>query len=256
MLEHGYLLPYLEPLADSFELIFFDQRLSGRSAGDVDSASVRLATFVDDIEAVRQSLGLGRVHLMGHSWGGLLAMRYAIEYPEQLRSLTLLNSTSPSSVLWQEEEARLLERRTAGDSIEMASIRQSEAFASGQPDAIASMLLTSFKAQFADRSKIDKLDLFVPADYMERSRQFGHMMGDLTDFDFSDELGEISTKTLILYGSVEPGVDLGGAALHDNIRNSELVIIQNAGHFPFIEQPDAFLDAVRDFLGSVRDSQR
>jgi len=256
VLEHGYLLPHLAPLAASFELIFFDQRLSGRSAGQVDSASVRLDTLVADIEALRQSLRLGRVHLMGHSWGGLLAMRYAIQHPENLRSLILLNSMSASSRLWQEEEARLAERRTVEDSIEIATIRETVAFSDGEPGAIAAILLASFKAQFADRSKIAGLELYVPPDYLNRSRQFGYMFGDLTDFDFFDALGTISMPTLILYGSTEPAAEISGEALHDAIPTSELVIIQNAGHFPFIEQPDAFLGAVRGFLDSVQESQR
>jgi proline iminopeptidase len=256
VLEHGYLLPHLAPLAESFELIFFDQRLSGRSAGQVDSASVRLDTLVADIEALRQSLQLGRVHLMGHSWGGLLAMRYAILHPENLRSLILLNSMSASSALWQEEEAKLAERRTVEDSIEIATIRETVAFSNGEPEAIAAILLASFKAQFADRSKIAGLELYVPPDYLNRSRQFGYMAGDLSDFDFFDELGTISVPTLVLYGSVEPAAEISGEALHAAIPNSELVIIPNAGHFPFVEQPDAFLGAVRGFLGSVRDSQR
>jgi len=256
MLEHGYFLPHLAPLAESFELIFYDQRLSGRSAGQVDSASVRLDTLVDDIEALRQSLQLGRVHLMGHSWGGLLAMRYAIQHPENLRSLILLNSMSASSQLWQEEEARLAQRLTVEDSIEIATIRETVAFSNGEPEAIAAILLASFKAQFADRSKIAGLELYVPPDYLNRSRQFGYMIGDLTDFDFFEDLRTISVPTLILYGSAEPAAEISGEALHDAIPTSELVIIQNAGHFPFVEQPDAFLGAVRGFLSSVRESQR
>jgi proline iminopeptidase len=248
VLEHSYLLPHLAPLAEWFELIFYDQRLSGRSAGQVDSASVSLSTFIDDIEAIRQALGLGAIHLMGHSWGGLLAMRYAIGYPERLRSLVLVSSMSASSELWQQEEARLFARRTVEDSIEFATIRASEEFASGDPDAIASILRVSFKVQFHDPSKIAGLELFVPEDYGERSRQFGYLIGDLTNFDFHEELQGVTVRTLLVYGAAEPSLELGGAALHEHLPNAELVTIQEAGHFPFIEQPTAFLETVRNFL--------
>ena len=249
VLEHGYLLPHLEPLAKSFELILFDQRLSGRSAGVVDSSSVRLDTLVHDIEALRQALGIGQVHLMGHSWGGLLAMRYAVEYADQLRSLILVSSMSASSELWQQEEALLFARRTTEDSIEFERIRASDAYANGEPAATSDILRASFKIQFADRSKIDELVLRVPADYRERSRQFGYMVGDLSAFDFHEELERVDVRTLIIYGSVEPSVNLGGTQLHEHLPNSEMVIIENAGHFSFIEQPDAFLEAVADFIG-------
>ena len=94
LLDHGYLQPYLAPLGDELELIFYDQRLSGRSDGVVDSASVRLDTFVDDIEALREALGLERVHLIAHSWGGLLAMKYATAHPDRGK-VVLLPGGSP-----------------------------------------------------------------------------------------------------------------------------------------------------------------
>jgi proline iminopeptidase len=252
VLEHGYLLPHLAPLAESYELIFFDQRLSGRSAPGVDSASVRLATFVDDIAAVRQALGLDRIHLMAHSWGGLLAMHYALEHQEQLISLVLLNSMSPSSDLWQEEERLLAGRVTAADSTARATLRESQAFAAREAEAIRQMLLLSFKTQFHDPNRSGDLDIYVPDDYVDRSRQFGYMMVDLAAFDLRAELDRITVPTLLIYGSDEPAVTLGGSALREGLQNEEFVIIENAGHFPFIEQPEVFLLTVRKFLDARR----
>ena len=252
MLEHGYLLPHLSSLADTYELIFYDQRLSGRSASHVDSASVRIATFVDDIEEIRRSLDLERIHLMGHSWGGLLAMHYAIEYQENLQSLVLLNSMSAASEIWQEEERLLAQRFTAADSVERQAIRETDAFANQEPDAIAQLLRLSFRLQFHDTSMVNGLQLYVPEDYSDRSMQFGYMMVDLMGFDLHDDLTAVTVPTLILYGSDEPATELGGARLHDRMPNSEWVVIENAGHFPFIEQPAAFTDAVRRFLDRNR----
>ncbi|UCG87186.1 MAG: alpha/beta fold hydrolase [Gemmatimonadota bacterium] len=248
MLDHGYLLPHLQPLAQSYQLTFFDQRLSGRSAPQVDSASVRIATFVEDIEQLRLSLGLERIHLMGHSWGGLLAMHYAIKYPQSLRSLILLNSMSASSAIWQEEERVLARQITAADSIERETIRETDAYARRDPEAIARLLRLSFRLQFRDTSRVNDLRLYVPADYAERSRQFGYMMVDLADFDLHDQLTAVTVPTLTLYGSHEPAAQLSGPLLHQQLPNSELVILDEAGHFPFIEQPEAFFDAVSGFL--------
>jgi len=248
LLDHSYLLPHLEPLARSYELIFCDQRLSGRSAPQVDSASVRIATFVDDIEQLRQSLGLDRIHLMGHSWGGLLAMHYAIEYPQNLRSLVLLNSMSASSAIWQEEERVLAQRITAADSVERQTIRETDAYARRDPEAIARLLRLSFRLQFRDTARVNDLHVYVPLDYSERSRQFGFMMVDLMDFDLHEDLAAVTVPALILYGSHEPAATLSGPLLERQLPNSELVILDEAGHFPFIEQPEAFIDAVSGFL--------
>jgi proline iminopeptidase len=248
MLEHGYLLPHLEPLAETHELILYDQRLSGRSAPEVDSASVRLQTYVDDIEGLRTTLGLGRITLMGHSWGGLLAMKYAIRYGDNLESLILLNPMSPSSALWQQEEQALAELVTDADRAEMQTIRQTEAFAQRRPEAIAELLRTSFKAQFYDRSLINELRVYVPDDYASRSAQFGYMMADLADFDLLDALTGVDVTTLIIYGAAEPAAEIGGPVLDERLPNSELVVIENSGHFPFIEQPDTLFATVLDFL--------
>jgi proline iminopeptidase len=248
VLEHGYLLPHLAELAEFNELIYYDQRLSGRSAPTVDSSSVRMATFVEDIEALRVRLDLGRIHLMAHSWGGLIAQHYAVAYGENLRSLILLNSMSASSRLWQDEEVALAQRDTPADSAARQGILDSEAFAAREPEAIAELLRVSFRPQFYDPSFTHQLVLYVPDDYTERSRQFGYMMVDLTEYDLHDALGDVTAPTLLVYGSDEPGAALGGAALHEALQYSTLVSIGNAGHFPFIEQPEEFFNQIRMFL--------
>jgi proline iminopeptidase len=251
VLEHGYLLPHLAPLAEDYELIFYDQRLSGRSAPQVEPESVRIATFVEDIEGLRMSLGLGRVHLMAHSWGGLLALRYALEHEDRLLSLVLLDSMSASSKLWQEEQKLEGERFTAEDKEKRQTILASEAFKSQPAQAVEQLLRLSFKGQFHDPVHLDALQLYVPDDYMERSRQFAGMQGDLADFDFHEELGKLSVAALVLYGSEEPGARIGGAALHEALPGSKFVLLEGSGHFPFIEQPKAFFAAVRGFLAGL-----
>lgn len=251
LLEHGYLVPHFAPLADAYELIFYDQRLSGRSAPTVDSASVRLATFVEDIEALRQALDLGPIHLMAHSWGGLVAMRYAVEYQENLRSLLLLDAVSASSTLWLEEQQRLAELITDDDRRERDAVRRSEGFEARRPEAIRQLLLLSYRPLFSDPSRIGDLELYVPDDYAERSRQFAYMGPDLAHWELHDELARLTAPILILYGADEVGVEFGGAAFRELLPHAELVLVEGAGHFSFIEQPDAFLGAVRAFLRGV-----
>jgi proline iminopeptidase len=253
LLEHGYLAPHLEPLARTHELVFYDQRLSGRSAPRVDSGTVTLASFTDDLEQLRQTLRLGRIHLLGHSWGGLLAMRYALAHEASLRSLILLNSMSASSTLWQEEERRLAERLSAADSLDRVAVLGSDAFARQDPSAIEQLLRLGFRYQFYDPTRLADLQLYVPDDYMDRSRQFFALGPELENFDLHSDLGALSVPTLIMYGDDEPGAGLGGEALRAALRSAEFTVIENAGHFPFIEQPEAFLLAVNDFLDRHRD---
>jgi proline iminopeptidase len=252
VLEHGYFLPHLAPLADSYELIFYDQRLSGRSAPSVDGATVRIDTFVEDIEALREQLDLRSIHLMGHSWGGLLAMRYATLYAENLRSLTLVSSMAASAALRQDEELIQDERITPEDRRDRATIQASDEFANRQAEAIRQLLLLSYRSAFHDRARIAELELYVPDDYVARSAQFGRMRADLADFDYHDDIASVAVPVLILYGASEPAVYLGGAALRERVPHAEFVTISDAGHFPFVERPQAFLRAVTEFLEKTR----
>jgi proline iminopeptidase len=78
------------------------------------------------------------------------------------------------------------------------------------------------------------------------------MMVDLRGYDLHDDLTTVTVPTLILYGSAEPATGLSGANLHETMPNSEFVVIDDAGHFPFIEQPVGFTDRVRRFLDQNR----
>jgi proline iminopeptidase len=246
--DHGYLLPHLSALAENYELVFYDQRLSGRSAPRVDSASVRIATFVDDIEQLRVSLDLQQVHLIGHSWGGLIAMLYAIEHQQNLKSLILISSNGASSEIWREEQLIFAQRMTAEDSAERQAIRESEAFVNQKPEAIEQMLRLSYRPLFHEPSLVDQLQLYVPDDYADRSEQFRHMMVDMTEFDLHSALAGVTVPALILCGAAEPSAQLSGPMLHERFPNSTFVVIEEAGHFPFLEQPAAFMNAVRSFL--------
>ena len=91
-LEHTYFLPQMGELAKNYKLIFYDQRTSGGSISSTDSSSITLGNFVEDLEGIRKAFDLDKMNLLGHSWGGMLAMFYATKYPENLNSLMLISS--------------------------------------------------------------------------------------------------------------------------------------------------------------------
>jgi proline iminopeptidase len=86
--DHTMLRPWLDPLADSGELIYYDHRGTGRSRRE-EMSGVTDSTWTEDAEALRQTLGLGDVIVFGHSYGGCLAQKYALTYPEHVRGLIL-----------------------------------------------------------------------------------------------------------------------------------------------------------------------
>lgn len=248
LLDLSYLRSHLAPLDRDLELVYYDQRLSGRSDGVVDSASVRLATFVQDLDGVRAAMGIERFHLIGHSWGGLLALEYALAHPDRLRSLILLSPMPPSTDLWGQEQQAQAASLEPGDTAGMGALRETPSFQAREPDAVAAALRISFRSQFHDPSLAATLDLHVEPDYGERSRQFGYMLPDLLAYDLTGDLARVSVPTLLLYGADEPGARIGGDVLKAGLPRVTFVTIPDAGHFPFVEQQSAFLEAVRSFL--------
>ncbi len=94
--DHCYLLPEMDRLADAFRLIYYDQRGRGRSARGVRPGDVSIRSEIEDLESVRRHFQLESVAVLGHSWGGVLAMEYAIRHPDRVSHLVLMN-TAPAS---------------------------------------------------------------------------------------------------------------------------------------------------------------
>lgn len=252
VLDHGYLYEPLLPLAAEHELVFYDQRLSGRSSGTTPEGSMSIARMVDDIEAVRVSRGLERVDVLGHSWGGFLAALYAARHPDRVRRLILVSPMAPTSDLRFEEEMAARGRMDESDAAAMEEVRASDAFQQQTPEGIAAMLRASFRSQFADPALASRLEFEIPADYVDRSARWGALFPELQSYDLSDELAGIRAPTLLVYGDAEVGAGYGGPAWEAAIPGASLETIPGAGHFPFLEEPHAFMDRIDLFLDAGR----
>jgi proline iminopeptidase len=95
--DQSYLLPEMDRLSDSYHLIYYDQRGRGRSAAGVNPAEVSLASDIADVDAVREHFHYDRVTLLGHSWGTDLALEYALQHPNRVSRLILLNPAPASA---------------------------------------------------------------------------------------------------------------------------------------------------------------
>ena len=243
-MDHTYFLPQMAELAETHKLIFFDQRVSGRSALDVDSAAITMRHFIDDIEEIRKTFNLGKMNLMGHSWGGLLAMFYGITYPENLKSLMILNSTPASSELM----AKTLPRLTPEDSLQRLEILNSDAFKNRESAAFEKLLRINFRGAFYDRSLADSLTLTFQPGFAETSLKLKNLYKDIASYDIHHDLSKINCPTLVVHGDHDDNPLEGSQKVHESISNSKFVLLKNCGHFPFVERPKEFFGVIRDFL--------
>ena len=252
ILDQSYLIDHFKELAKNHRLIFYDQRASGKSTAEVDTSSMTMKNLVDDIDQVRQKLGLDQVHILGHSWGGMLAAKYAIEFPLKVKSLVLCDPMPPSFRLWNEEEQILAQRTSAYDSMLEERVKSQEGFKNKDVKWVDSLMKISFKSQFEDTTKLALLKIKLPQDYFKRSKIFEHIGPELYAFDLTTQLEKIIAPTLIIYGDQEPANEISAPVYKSGIANSKVVVISSSGHFPFIEQPKQFNLEVETFWKNVK----
>jgi proline iminopeptidase len=253
-LDHSYFLPQMEKLADTYELIFFDQRGCGRSSVRLDSSAMTLDALVEDIDRVRDAYNLNTMNLMGHSWGGLLAMFYAIKHGDRLNSLILVNSTPPTSELRSASFKIIEQRATREDSLAQAALAQTTEFKRRDPAAMQKYFRLLFRGTFRNRSMADELTLTFGPDYGARSRLIQYLAKDrqLQTYDLLSRLAAITCPVLIVGSDFDLSPPGANEAIHSRIEGSRYVVIKNCGHFPFIEAPAQFFPLIRDFLGKSR----
>ena len=247
-LSHDYFLPALDILKKQYKLIFYDQRGCGKSDLTVDSESISLDNFVRDIDEIRLAFGIEKINVMAHSWGGILAMKYAISYPNNVKSLILINSVGASSAINALSNAELINRFTPEDSVLRSQIFNSEEFKKRSPSSIESLMKLNFKHQFYNQTYLDSLNLSINENYLTTSQLLQNLGNDLASFDFHSELKNIKCPTLLIYGSHDPLTKVAGTRLNELISNSKIEILDECGHFPFIEKPTRFKEMVTQFI--------
>ncbi len=247
-MNHDYFLPQLGQLAETNQLIFFDQRASGRSALNPDSVQMSMDQLVEDIESLRAFFELDKMTLMSHSWGGVLALWYAKKYPKNLKKLVLINSTAPNQHYegWIDSVRRA--RITEEDAALMRRWQESDEYKNGDTRAPYYLYRLSFRPQFYQAHFLDSLNLYIPPDYQARRKQLWSLYADLHDFDLTKGVGKISCPTLIIHGEYELTPLVAMQELADALPNAELVSLPYCGHFSFIEAPEQFGRVVRRFL--------
>jgi proline iminopeptidase len=248
-LDHTYLLPQMNSLATKFQLIYYDQRATGKSSGIVDSASITPDQFVEDLETLRKALGIERMNLLGHSWGGLLAMHYGIKYPNRLKSLILVSSVGASSEWLAPFLKTRAQRTTWEDSLAMANLLSSVTFAKYEPQAMSAFTRLTFSTYFFNRAYLDSLNFNLSQNTASHFLPvFGLMNRFLADYNLILKLSVIHCPTLILHGDYDPVSAEYTKKLSQYLKNSRFVLIENCGHFPFVECHDHFTNICLEFL--------
>ena len=254
-LDHTTLLP-LEPLADQYTLIFYDHRCNGRSEG-ADVSTMTMDNLTADAEALRQALGYDQWIVLGQSFGGNVALEYALRYPQSLTRLILMDTGGDQ--WWVNHNApELLAKRGFSNDIVKAARR----FYNGQVtvDEYFPTLVKFLRAYSYHRSIIynptfltvtEKIGIGFPMKLRPEALIFGYGQM-LQGWSVMNRLGEIHVPTLVTAGRYDflfPPEHQ--AILADRIPDARLELIECAGHNPQLEETDVTVGIIRSFLAET-----
>ena len=218
-------------------VVFYDQLGSGESDRPDDPSLWRVETFLDQLRSVREGLGLERIHLFGSSWGGMLALEYALTQPEGIASL-VLNSTPTSAPRWAAQARQLHDDLPPGLSVEEQEqefFRRHVCRLEPQPEA-----LRRSRKQFG---KQVYETMWGPNEFT--------VTGTLREWDVIGRLGEIRLPALITSGRYDECTPAIVEPLHRGLEDSEWVLFENSAHMPYLEEPELYLELVGSFLERV-----
>ncbi len=248
----------LQSLAENGrKLVFYDQLGGGNSDVPEDPSIHSISLFLEEMEVIRSALGLDRFHLLGHSWGGMLAMEYALTWPVGLVSLILAN-TGASAPQWAAETRRLVddmppEFRQAVYQHEAAGTTDSEEYLQAQREFSRRHLSRRIEPRpDCIRRMNEKFGVKVyhamwgPSEFC--------VIGKLKEWDITDRLGDIRMPTLILSGRYDEATPAIAETLQRGIPGSEWVLFENSGHFPQLEETELYLRVLNRFLEQVEAS--
>jgi proline iminopeptidase len=245
--EHGYLLPQFLDLADEYELVFYDQRGGGRSKGD-QSDPITWKTQAGDLERVIGELAGGPPTIIGYSWGGMLALLYAIEAsrgrlsPEPAR-LALIDPAPLTRAYREKFEAEFARRQQAPEIQHARAALAASGLRAADPPAYRQRAFElSVAGYFADPHRAADLTPFRVVGRVQQS-----VWESLGDFNLLDDLGAVHCPTLVVHGRQDP-IPIASSESAARATGAEFLPLDACGHVPYVEQRAALFAALRSFL--------
>jgi proline-specific peptidase len=244
---HGHMLPMADLVQFGYRVVLYDYLGCGESDRPKAHKYYTQSSAVDEVEAIRRALRLGKVHLLGVSYGGALALDVALKYPKSLRSL-VISSGFPSEALHEEWNPHTPSwvRETITSCAERGDF--------SNPGYVAAR-------EAMNRAQVCRLRVW-PYDLWESltrgaSDYFRDTLPDrLEGWDVTSRLSEIRLPCLIIAGKFDVESPKSARAIHRGVRGSKLVIFGDCSHTPFWEDRVRFIEMVRDFLDGASQSPR
>jgi proline iminopeptidase len=244
--DHTYYRPWLDPLGGRVQLIYYDHRGNGRSHRPASFDGISHDTWTADADALRGYLGHERIVLLGTSYGGFLAQEYALRYGQHLSGL-ILCCTAPVLDYPKVIRANAEARGTREQVSRVSRILQGEPAAT---DAALKETATVIMPLYFKHFDSEQAKAIVENTHFSAAASNHAFARCIPSFNVLPRLTEITVPTLVIAGRddwITPPRE-GAERIHAALPNSEIVIFEDSGHFPFIEEQARFLTIVREWI--------
>lgn len=205
--------------------------------------------LVGDLDALRLQLKQDKLVILGHSFGGILAMMYAREHPDRVAALALVDSGGPTLEAMMKFNANLEARFSDEEKAAIKEWSDPARLKEQHKQAVLQLTKAKTAAYFADRAKAhllsDELDETSFNDGV-----FWAIVPQMMTLDLRDGLDKVKAPVLVIHGKQDPLES--GDEVHETFAGSRYVAIENAGHFPWLEQPETFYKTLGEFLSADR----
>jgi proline iminopeptidase len=255
---HDYLAPFTDLTREGYRVVFYDQVGCGRSEHAPSPSEYTVDRDVEDLEALRIALGIDRMHLVGSSYGGMLAIAYALAHPGPLTTLTSVSGLA--DVPLASREMQRLKRELP-------------------PPVVATLEKHEATGEFQHPEYLEAVDVFyrrhvcrLPMWPPELTYTLEHMSGPkyatmngpneftitgtIRDYDATPRLGEIRVPTLVTVGRYDEVTPAVAESIHRGIVGSERVLFERSSHVAFWEERTEYLRVLTDFLGRHPEPRR
>lgn len=246
--------PHIPLVDEGYRVVTYDQLGCGASDKPEDKNLWTISRYVEEVETVRKAMGLGKFHLLGHSWGGWLSIEYGITYPDNLQTVILENTCGDMPHLVTELERH---RRALGPET-VAMMQQHEAEGTlDHPEYEAAITILNYRhvcrVSEWPASLKRSLDDWNANVYgtMQGPNEFLYV-GNLKDWNRIADMHRITCPVLITVGKFDELSPACAMKMYGALPNAELKVFPNSSHTPFYEEPESYFAALKGFLAQHR----
>lgn len=249
---HNY-FEVLDKLAeDGRQLIMYDQLGCGKSAVPSNPSLWTPETWTEELIALREHLGLDEVHILGQSWGGMLAIIYLCDYqPKGVKSV-ILSSTLSSAKLWAQEQHRMIKFMSEEDQEAIRIAEETEKYDAPEYLAANDRYMVRHAAPVFGpddpeplwREKVPGTEAYLygwgPNEYTPT--------GTLSGYEYTEKIADLEVPALITSGTNDLSTPLVSKTMYDQIPNSKWELFAHSRHMPFVEENEKYLELLKNWL--------